>query len=290
MKRSLRWLLAATLVAVGILGSRTQADEGLRAGVDLLFLSPKLSSTGIGNVFYGQGVGAIDAASGSISGSELDFAQRLIIGYEGDQGGGVQVRWFTFDNQVGYNGEVDHETDGLVSLTGFLNLDVDALDAEFTQRGEFNVWDWVATAGARYARVSIREDISDPGMDIDWESFSDTVWFGSTGVQFEGAGPTVSVEGSRPIFTDEISFFGRARTSLLYGEVEQFSAWRAGGGIIIPDEFVQVWEVQAGLQMEREYDSFDWLLGIFWEAQRWDSQLLGDLAFHGFGINTGIEY
>ncbi len=288
MKRSFRWILAAALVASGLLGSTTRADEGFYAGVDLLFLSPKFGNLSLPNVFYGYGDGQanVESASGSTS-SELDFAQRVIMGYEGDQGGGVQLRWFTFDNNVRYNGAVEHQVDGLVTLSGLLNIDVDAIDAEFTQRGQFRVWDWLATAGARYARVAIRED----GVnDIDWEDFSDTVWFGSSGVQFEGAGPTVSAQGTRPILTDGLSFFGRARTALLYGDVEQFSAWRAGGAVTIPDEFVQVWEIQAGLQMEREYESFDLLAGIFWEAQRWDSDLLGGLAFHGFGVHTGIGY
>ena len=33
--------------------------------------------------------------------ANLEFAQRVILGYEGDEGGGVQVRWFTFDNVLG---------------------------------------------------------------------------------------------------------------------------------------------------------------------------------------------
>jgi len=278
----------AVLVACGTIGGSAQADEGLYAGVDLLFLAPKFNSINLPNVFYGNGDGLanVQSTDGSIN-SDLDFAQRVIVGYEGDQGGGVQVRWFTFDNDVVYNGTIQHAVDGLVTVGGLLNIDVDAIDAEFTQRGQFKMWDWVATGGALYARVAIREDMVN---EIDFEGFSDAVWAGSTGVQFEGAGPTVSVQGSRPILIDELSFFSRARTALLYGDVEQFSAWRVGGLASIPNEFVQVWEIQTGLNLEREYDSFDLLLGIFWEAQIWDSELLGDLAFHGFGVRTGIMY
>jgi len=288
MQRSLRCTLAAMLLVSSAACSTTQAEEGLYAGVDLLFLAPKFSATSLPSVFYGQGdgLGNIESTNGSTS-SELEFAQRVVIGYEGDQGGGVQIRWFTFDNNVTYSGEVQHDVDGLVALSGLLNIDVDAIDAEFTQRGQFRVWDWLATAGARYARVAIREDSING---IDFEGFSDATWSGSTGVQFEGAGPTVSVQGSRSILFDDLSFFSRARTALLYGDVEQFSAWRTGGSDSIPDQFIQVWEIQTGLRMEREYDSFDWLLGIFWEAQIWDSSLLGDLAFHGFGAHTGIRY
>jgi hypothetical protein len=55
---------------------------------------------------------------------------------------------------------------------------------------------------------------------------------------------------------------------------------------------VQTWEIQAGIEMEREYDAFDAILRVFWEAQRWDSEsnLLGDVGLHGFGVHTGIEY
>jgi len=284
MRISLRWMVAALVVASGISAPGANADEGIHAGVDLLFLSPKVSSVGTNNIFnYSNG--AIVTADGSLD-TELGFAQRVILGYEGDQGGGAQVRWFTFDNVIGYSGIEDHGG-GLVALAGNTVLDIDSFDAELTQRGQFRSWEWLGTAGVRIGSLSLREDAIN---DINWEQFAEFSWVGRSGVEFNGAGPTVSVLGSRPVLWDGFSIFGGARTALLFGDLEQFRY--SAGRWTNPNETVQVWEIQAGAEMEQEYDNFDLVLRVFWEAQRWDSDsnLLGDVGLHGFGVHTGIEY
>ncbi len=268
--------LAATSVTA-------RADQGWQAKVDLLLLAPKISETGVKNIFYYDGLASSSEESGNIE-SEIEFAQRVTLGYEGSGLGGAQIRWFTFDQELPYVGLVEESPP--VSLSGGVNLDVDAIDAELTQRGSFGTWNWLATAGARYARLSLRE------QQINFEDLDDIVWFGSTGVQFEGAGPTVSVSGTRPVLADGFAIFGGARTALLYGDTDLFSAFRSGGVYSNPNDFVQVWEIQLGTQMNKRFESLDLLTAVFWEAQRWDSDsdLLGDIGFHGFGVQTGIQY
>ncbi|NOY43358.1 MAG: hypothetical protein GXP26_16175 [Planctomycetes bacterium] len=284
MKTTFRRLVVLSLLCVGVLASAARADEGIHASVDFLFLSPKISGAGLYNIFNYANP-AIVSSNGYV-GSQLEFAQRVTLGYEGDQGGGIQVRWFTFDNLIDYYGTEDRGA-GTVDLYGDLRLDIDTIDVEFTQRGNFHVWDWRATAGVRYGRISLREDAVN---DVDWEQFPEFAWVGESGVVFNGAGPTVSVLGIRPILWDGFSIFGGIRTSLLYGDVEQFRYY--DGNYLNRDEFLQVWEIQAGFEMEREYDHFDLVLRAFWEAQRWDSDsnMLGDIGLHGFGIRTGIIY
>lgn len=276
--------LAALLVAAPARG-----DEGWYGGIDFLFLSPKVSDNGVRNLFYLDGLPSAVSYGGSIS-SPLQFAQRLYVGYEGDCGGGLQARWFTFDNQLDYNGVVD-EGGGPIALLGGTQLDLDSVDLELTQRGQFAAWDWLGTAGVRIADVSLRENA------INFEDLADFVWAGSTGVQFQGAGPTMSVQGNRPILFDGFSLVGRARVALLFGDTDwwtAFPSWlgASGGRYTIHDDFVQVWELQFGAEHEKQFENFDLVTGIFWEAQRWesDSNFLGDLAFHGFGVRTGIEY
>jgi len=275
------------LVASSVLAGSAQAEEGWYAGVDLLFLSPKLNAVGFNNIFY-DGSPANQTADGQLS-APLEFSQRVIVGYEGEQGGGVQVRWFTFDNTTSYAGNGEDSVNGTIAIAGNLNFDVDSIDAEFTQRGSFNVWDWLATAGVRYARVDIHEDASDK---FEWAGFGDAVWFGLAGATFEGAGPTFSVQGSRPVFWDGLSVYGRARTALLFGDIDLDTIYLSNGGPLnISDVFAQVWEFQAGVKMVREFDAFDLVGGIFWEAQRWENDAsIGEFALHGFGVQTGIEY
>lgn len=280
-----RWI-AAIAVVCGLFCGQAQAEEGLYAGVDMLFLAPKISRQGIYNIFNYDNA-AVLSSDGTIA-SDLNFSQRVILGYEGDQGGGVQFRWFTFDNAIAYTGEEEHVTDGTGSLAGDVNMEIDAFDAELTQRGNFSCWNWLATAGVRVGDISLREDAIN---EIDWEQFvTDFAWAGEAGVRFDGVGPTVSVRGARPLFWDCCSIFGSARTALLFGDLEQFRYY--SGRWTNPDETVQVWEIQAGCEMDHEFDRFDFVCRVFWEAQRWDSDsnLLGDVALHGFGVYTGIVY
>ncbi len=58
------------------------------------------------------------------------------------------------------------------------------------------------------------------------------------------------------------------------------------------DDFVQVTEVQFGLNYRKGLGCADGTFGVFWEAQRWDSDSdrLGDLGLHGLSLQTGLEY
>jgi hypothetical protein len=259
-------------------------QPGFYSGIDLLFLSPKISDVGITNIFFFGEVPAAAEFEGSFD-SPLEFAQRLFVGYQGDQGGGVRVRWFTFDNDLEYVGEWENGGPEL-ELLGTANLDVDALDAELTQIGAFRTWTWMGSAGVRYGRVNLSEDIN-------FEDIPAAVFDDPTGVNFEGAGPTLSVEGARPLLMNGFSIFANARTSLLFGDIDLRSPFIQDGLFQIHNEFAQVWEFQAGGRLRRPVtQAVDVFGGIFWEAQRWesDSGLLGDLAFHGFGSQFGFFF
>lgn len=288
MKSDLRRLVVAAVSVCWLAVGSAQAHQGWFAGADLLFLSPKLNAVGFNNIFY-HGSPTAQFADG-VTSSDLDFSQRVYLGYEGECLGGFQVRWFNLDQETGYVGNGVDSSNGIIPIAGNLNLDIDYVDVELTQRGNFRVWDWQATAGVRYAKVDIHESFSD---EFEWESFDDAQWFGLAGVTFEGAGPTVSVKGSREVIWEGFSIFGSARTAILFGETELDSIYRNGGGpLVIPDDTAQVWEVQFGVQHVHEFESVDLVSGIFWEAQRWDSDsdLLGGFALHGFGVQTGIQY
>mgnify|MGYP002624683769 CR=1 FL=1 len=276
-------LAAAMAIALGVAGAPAQAEEGLYSGVDLLFLSPKVSNQGVNRIFYYGDTPTVTNEDGTI-GSDLEFAQRVYLGYEGADGGGVRVRGFTFVYYVDYVGSVENGT--VISLAGSLNLDVDAIDAELTQNGAFRNWLWQGSAGVRWGRVSARENA------IIFEDVPDFVCAGSTGVEFEGAGPTFALQGQRPFLYDGLSLFGRGRTALLFGDTDIWSAFNSNGRYTLENDFAQVWEWQLGAELECQFDAFDLVTAIFWEAQRWDSDsdYLGDLGFHGFGVRTGIEY
>lgn len=285
MKRTLLWAAAIAIAACPARGQSACSPPGMYAGVDLLFLSPKISDQGLSDIFFYGNVPATAEYGGSLD-APLEFAQRVTLGYQGELGGGTRVRWFTFDNDLDYVGTWENGGP-VVDIEGNLNLDVDAIDAEFTQSGNFRTWTWMAAAGARYGRVSFLEE------EINFEDVPAAVFLGTTGVEFEGAGPTFAVEACRSIFWEGFSLFGNCRTALLFGDTDVFSAFDGDGRYHINNDFVQIWELQAGGRyLVPLTDSCDLVGATFWEAQRWDSDsnFLGDLAFHGFGTQIGLVY
>jgi hypothetical protein len=285
MKRTLLWAATLALVAGHAHGQSACSPSGLYAAVDLLYLSPKISDQGLSDIFFYGNVPASAEYGGSLD-APLEFAQRVTLGYQGELGGGARVRWFTFDNELDYVGEWENGGP-VIDLLGGAELDVDAIDAELTQRGNFRAWTWMASGGARYGRVSFLEET------INFEDIPAAVFLGTTGVVFEGGGPTFAVEACRSVIWDGFSLFGNCRTSLLFGDTDVHSAFDGDGQYHINNDFVQVWELQSGGRfLVPLMPGLDLIGAIFWEAQRWDSDsnFLGDLAFHGFGTQVGILY
>ena len=116
------------------------------------------------------------------------------------------------------------------------------------------------------------------------------VFGGPTGVDFDGVGPVFSASATRPI-AGSLHLFGRARTALLFGDIDVTPAFRSNP-FTIEDEFAQVWEFQFGLSCQRDINGSTLTGGVFWEAQRWDSDsnFIGDLALHGLGLSGGLIY
>lgn len=277
--------ITTALVAILILVSpRLPAEEGFFADYEHLFLNSKISNQGTERIFYVGRFTSMTENEGNIE-SPLQYASRLSVGYEGAKGGGIQARWFSFSEDQTYTGRV-REGGPWIDISGGTELNVEAVDLEFTQRGKFGVWDWLATGGVRYADLNLTE------QQINFEILSDFAWAGDTGFEFEGAGPTFSLMGVRNLGRTGLSIFGRGRTALLFGDLEHASAFRSGGRYTVEDEFLQVWEFQLGTNYQVELGCAGFFGGIFWEAQRWDSDsdLFGDLAFHGFGVTSGIRF
>ena len=176
---------------------------------------------------------------------------------------------------------------GTILMAGGVDIEAHALDVEVTQRGDFQCSDWLVSGGLRHGGVDITEPNGIFGV------IPVAAFFGPTGVEFSGTGPTVSGEPSRHFGgCSGLSLFGRARSALLFGDIDVTSPFRGGVVFNIEDEFVHVWEYQLGIQYDHCFCGKTAHVGVFWEAQRWDSEsnALGDLAFHGLEISTGLRW
>lgn len=280
----MRKLQAFAVVMSASLAAQSAADPGFFASVEAVLLAPKVQSDGFEYVFY-EGVD-FEALSVETQGSFDDSLQggvRLVGGYEGCDGCGVQFRYFHFDQDIAYDGLWIGGT--TIPVAGDVGLKAQALDAEVTQRGGLRSWDLVVSGGLRYGSVEYSQP---PNF---FNGIGAVVFNGATGLDFDGVGPTVALSAQRPMGYG-LSIIGRARTALLFGKIDHTPAFLSTP-FTIEDEFVQVTEIQFGLGYEREMRcGHDLMLGVFWEAQRWDSDsnFLGDLGLHGLSMLAGIDF
>ncbi|MEM6798152.1 MAG: Lpg1974 family pore-forming outer membrane protein [Planctomycetota bacterium] len=274
---------ACGVALTSVLAGAAAAEVRWYSSVEALLLTPKTNSQGFNNFFYAEA--PVNVETKSSYANSMEGGVRFVGGFEDSCCGfGGRVRYFLFDNTVDYRSVWDSGTP--VSLSGGVGVDVDAFDCEVTQRGEFRKWDLLVAGGLRYGGVDVREN---SGL---FSGLSAAVFFGPTGVSFDGVGPTFAGEARRELGASGLSIVGRARTALLFGDIDIASAFHGGGAISIEDEFVQVWEFQFGLAYDHDCSFGTATCGVFWEAQRWDSEsnALGDLALHGLSLMGGITF
>ncbi len=281
MKRHICAALAIALSAVGTVGA---AESGVYANVDFLLLSPQIPTVAFDNFFYNNAPTAA-RTDGSFS-DGIDLGMRTTIGAEDCCGFGGRFRWFTFDQDYDYTGVWDTGTP--IALNGGFNLDVDAFDFEFTQRGDFCNWNLQAAAGLRYGSLEVRNN------NIDFSIIPAALFLlPGVGVDFDGVGPTLALQGNRQLGCSGFSLFASGRTSLLFGDTDITTPFLLGGNIAIQDDMVNVTEIQIGVNHERCLNEcYTLTSGIFWETQRWDSDsgALGDVGFMGLGLRSGLRY
>ena len=166
-------------------------------------------------------------------------------------------------------------------------LDVEAIDLEVTQAIHYCRWDLTFAAGVRYGAVHVSgaEDLLLEAGVFPVGILSESSL--QTSQRFDGVGPTVALEGRRRLGNSNLSIYGNARGSLLFGNYKRRARFENAGlvGFIFdPDEFeyevdlasdrgddlLTVLEMQLGMEYAREmgYGALFFVRGGF-EAQVW---------------------
>ena len=176
-------------------------------------------------------------------GSEPSY--RFIAGRRLCSGLGARVRYFDFEDRAG---------DGSA-------LDIYAVDLEFTHAANFQGWNTTMSGGVRIAGF---ENTNYKNNDYD----------------FDGAGLTFGVEFERTCWWRSLGLFGNLRGSLLFGDTDTGDDIAYNG--TYSNEAIAVWEIQTGLQYERETQFGMLVSRIGMEAQLWDHRdnfgLVGPVA------------
>lgn len=282
-------LVAASSVFSGVafaqLGMTPQT--GVYGGVELTYLAPMFSG---GNYGAFLGYSLPSDGYGFLGGhleDGLQLAPRTYIGVEGEGGLGARLRWWTFDNILTYQG-VGDGVGGPVALNGLFRLDLDTIDIDVTQRGHFQNWDLQVAGGIRYAHIGAGVS----GFGLNNGDFPEVrINLLDPKLVFDGAGPTIALQARRPLGDTGFSLVGGGRTSLVYGDADFRTPFWITGTQTVNNVALQIWEFQLGAQYERElFDGVTGVMGVAWEAQRWESGSMGAFALHGFMTNFGIAY
>jgi len=167
---------------------------GVYAGVELALLKPHFD-TGIENDIEADGF--VDPNNASF---DYEATPRFYAGYRNCDGLGIRARYWTFDQAVTLE-----NPDGPGNF--FINgIDATSVDLEVTQLVCWGPLQMNFAGGVRYGKFEHNgAEIDDEDIDIFHNDF-------------EGWGPTLAMEGRRPIGCSGLALVGNVRSSLLFGE------------------------------------------------------------------------
>lgn len=248
---------------------------------------------------------------------DRDLTPRAWLGWESCRGGGVRATYFGLDSQAdsvavtavagatpvyvyvyGAGGNLSRNAQAQVgeTLTSQHQLNLQAWDIEATQRIEWHSLRATLGVGVRIATMDqyLRGDVRD-GAGMLQESVSNDL-------QWEGAGPTMSLQASRCIAGSRLSIYGGLRGSLLMAEADQ-KIYEMKGAFTTEledaasqTELITALEMSIGLQWSQALGAHaDWFARVGYEAQAWfdaggpvDSH--STLALDGVSLALGLRY
>ena len=286
-------------------------------GFEAVMIKPRFESNLAFNVLEGDGSTVRNFNDVDFD-YDLEFTPRAFFGWRHQDGVGLRATWWLFDHEAATAtaspadnsfGRISHPTFGSVDIsindpdhTFSANsaLDAYAIDLEATKMATFCSWDLGVGCGVRYAyteqyyRAQSRNDANVLTGQIDYRHL------------LEGIGPTISLEAFRPI-AGQISIFGKARGSVLFGDGE--SSLTAGEDLDLAnpltttqtssrDDLLSIAEIQLGFRWiaaQKRSQSLRPFLSFAMEGQVWNgagnaSSEEGTLGFFGFNSGAGVEW
>lgn len=249
---------------------------------------------------------------------DFEVSPRVWLGYEHCDGHGFRFSYWQFDEAADQAWlEVQptqlavsqvYGANGILTRNAFAgpgewisadhSVDLQTADFEFTSRHEYCTHNVLLSAGIRYAKME--------------QEFAATAWTGGLGVTldeyvrnrhgFEGFGPTVAIDWSRPFGDHGLSFYTNARGSILFGDVYQdvYEIKNAGADVgndnYDGDDSLAIGELGMGLQYSvLGWSDCEWIFRAGYEGQLWldaggPIRTQGDMALHGLSFGVGFTH
>jgi hypothetical protein len=292
--------------------------QGWYVGGEFVYLQPRwkgFDAYTLTAINFGVGGDTITTV-----GHDYDYepSARFWAGYSGCYGLGVRASWWHFEHHANpqavavpidplrflfANGVLLGADEGQ-TLNAAQSLELQTIDLEITNTFSACGGHIVAGYGLRYlkAEVVTNEQTAVTGT-------ATPIFLGQVTENFEGLGPTVSLEFLRPLCFPCWSLYTNLRGTLAFGEQRQDEAVALVGvetnvAARRADEPMAVAELQIALQ----WCAWGWFARAGWQAQYWDdvasdfgvlgaggngvegSNARSDLGLQGFFIAAGLQY
>ncbi len=243
----------------------------------------------------------------------LEFSPNVWLGYVSERGWGVRGRWFQFDHDstsvyAAGPGEtitgISALTLGRIPVAGTVatssNLAVNVADFQVTCSFESSRWTHLLGFGARYSHMSqdYRTTLSNIGTRIDLTS----------GHNFNGVGPSFSLESKCKIKESGFAIYGQAHGAILFGTgKEMYTAVNNGTPQQLAREesrVLPVGELEVGAEYQRNVGRAKAFLQAGFVGQVWwgggnasnldavgfGSASHSNFGFVGLALRAGVRY
>lgn len=310
---------------------------GIYAAIGVYYIRPYwednaslfVSTTTVNNV---GGVQTTTTTSGLQQfGYDYEFSPRVSVGYANDSGFGGRLSWWRYDQSAANVNLVQNPTNGAQTFVGLPNagfdsnnllagqtnvfdisndLTIDVWDLEVTQvLVDNDCWKLTGAAGVRYIHLSqdYNAVVNKTGLPAGLiETYAE-----HDSNNFNGAGPTLFLEGSRTVGNRGLSVYGNGRAGVLFGQSRQnqFTLQQVGDPAVIlnvtetanlnsTQDLIPFLEVEAGVQFQGQgrgnFTPFG-RLGVvgqtYWGAGNATSFGADtNLGFFGLTATAGVTY
>lgn len=205
---------------------------------------------------------------------QLEPGYRLWLGYDWPDCWSMELRYWQWSEQAG----------AVVTSAGNTldsQISAQAVDLEFGHEFPFRRWSLKVGGGVRYGTLgTLLTDTKYAPQPFDKASFA-------------GFGPTLFVDGRKPL-TTELAAIAKARYSLLLGTIHDELVFGRVGSGDRRDAFLDAFDLQLGGEWFHPYGAGGrWFVRLVFEAQVWHASGRdtgnGDLAFVGPSLSLGID-
>jgi hypothetical protein len=246
-------------------------SKGLYFGAEATYLAPVYDESLATFTLTQCGVAQASLQSDFGTAEELTGAPRLVFGYAGDHGIGIQARYWELTSSASQNDVPDAIVGSQIqSLGGEDRFNAYTIDLELTKAFCHHGCNMLGTFGVRHGSIDHQRDEQVFGaVDLGSSQFDVFSMGAQTGEEFHGTGLTFSLSGLKSIKPCRgLAFYTSARGSTLWGSAETLAvtystftgplggADSVNGAIDSNDVTMFIGEIGAGLQWSRCANSY----------------------------------